>query len=787
MKTFLLFLVSTALLAQHTPQNEKNPLAGDVASAIAGQKTYTQVCQGCHGGEGKGDRAPALAGGKFRHGGADGELFLSIRSGVRGTQMPAFSQFSAERTWQLVSYIRTLSAAPVAGEKVAGDVKQGESVFNGKGQCNSCHIVNGRGVAVGPDLSAVGTTPAAMLESMILFPNPDPKRRRRVSEGKPPSTVIAKTSDGVEHRGVLKNEDTFSIQMVDTGGRLLLLDKSNPDTIRVEKHSIMPDDFGRRLSAGEVKNLVSYLKTLTGGAPILRSESTGGLTYERIVNAKAEPQNWLTYWGDYTGRHYSTLNQINAGNVGQLQSRWAVQMPGDGIVESVPLVVDGVMYTAGPPGQVFALDAKTGRRIWKFQRPQKVVNPYESNRVNRGVAMLGNRLFFGTLDGALIALDARTGQAIWEVQVADTKLGFSITAAPLVVKDKIVTGVAGGEYGANGFIDAYDPATGKRLWRFNTIPGTGEFGNNTWHADSWKQGGGATWMTGTYDPELNLLYWGVGNPGPDMDGDVRKGDDLFTCSVVALDGDTGKRKWHYQFTPNDTHDWDATETPVLVDREYRGQKRKLMMQANRNGVFYVLDRTNGEFLFASPFVRASWVKSWDEKGRPILAPNSRSSAEGNLVYPSLIGGTNFQAPSYDPITGWFFVEYHDGGANYVRTLTPLEPGKQYWGGRAGAAPQGDPDTQGVAAIDPETGKIQWKFELAQASLAAGVLATAGGVVFTASQEGNFIALDAKTGKALWHFGAGAEIPSSPMSYSVDGKQFVAVSSAGVLYSFALPE
>ena len=310
-------------------------------------------------------------------------------------------------------------------------------------------------------------------------------------------------------------------------------------------------------------------------------------------------------------------------------------MPGDGIVESVPLVVDGIMYTAGPPGQVFAIDARSGRQLWKYQRKQKVVNPYESNRVNRGVAMLGNRIFFGTLDGALIALDARTGQPLWENQVADTMQGYSLTSAPLVVKDKIVTGVAGGEYGIRGFVDAYDPATGKQLWRFYTIPGPGEFGHDTWDGDSWKQGAGATWLTGSYDPDLNLIYWPVGNPGPDLDGEVRKGDNLFSCSVVALDADTGLRKWHYQFTPNDTHDWDATEAPVLVDRMYHGQQRKLLLQANRNGVFYVLDRTNGKFLAAKPFVRATWVKSWDEKGRPILEPGANSTVEGVNVFPAL--------------------------------------------------------------------------------------------------------------------------------------------------------
>ena len=515
----------------------------------------------------------------------------------------------------------------------------------------------------------------------------------------------------------------------------------------------------------------------------------GGITYERIRDARSEPQNWLTYWGDYGGQFFSPLSQIDTANVGQLQARWAVQIPGDAIVESIPLVADGVMYTTGIPGQVLALDARTGRQIWKYERKQKVVNPYEINRVNRGVAILGNRLFFGTLDAALVALDRRSGALLWEVQVADTMLGYSITSPPLALKDKIVTGISGGEFGIRGFIDAYDPATGQRLWRFNAIPGPGEFGHDTWDDDSWQHGSGPTWLTGSYDPELNTLYWTVGNPGPDENGDVRKGDNLFTCSVVALDPETGKRKWHYQFTPNDTHDWDAAEDVVLVDRMYKGQMRKLLLQADRNGVFYVLDRSSGQFLFATPFVRASWVKGWDPNGRPITTPGWQSSPEGAEVYPSLGGGSNFQAPSYSPLTGWLYFVYHDGGGSYASGPAPYEPGRQFFGASSGRGGGNGPrdDTQGVMAMDPETGKIQWKFPLTQDSLQAGVLATAGGVVFAASREGNLIALDAKTGKPLWHFQAGADLTSSPMSYSVDGRQFVAVSSANVLYSFALPE
>ena len=791
--SLLMTTLSLPLLAQHLPQNDKNPLAGNPDAITSGQKLYLQTCLGCHGADARGsERAPSLAG-TLKRGSSEGEIFQNIRGGIAGSAMPAFSQLSADQGWQLVSYLRSLSPTSAKPETLTGgDPAAGAAIFNGKAGCVNCHQVYGKGTAVGPDLSSAGTNTVDALRTAILEPNraqPIARGKRRGNKFRISSTYVAQTKDGKTITGVRRNEDTFSIQLVDAKGKLHLFEKADLKNLTREQHSLMPADFGKRLAPSELTNVLAYLKSLDGTATpaTVAISETGGLTYDRIRNASAEPQNWFTYWGDYGSKHYSSLNQIDTTNVKTLQAQWAFQLPGDGIVESIPLVVDGVMYTTGPPGQVFALDARSGRQIWKYARKQKTVNPYESNRVNRGVAMLGNRIFFGTLDGALIALDSRTGQPLWEVQVADTMQGYSITAAPLALKDKIVTGVAGGEYGIRGFVDAYDPATGKQLWRFNTIPGPGEFGHNTWDADSWKLGSAATWLTGAYDPDLNLIYWTVGNPGPDMDGDVRKGDNLFSCSVVALDANTGQRKWHYQFTPNDTHDWDATEATVLVDRMWHGQMRKLLLQANRNGAFYVLDRTNGKFLNATPYVRASWVKSWDKDGRPILAEGNRSTPEGAEVFPALIGGSNFQAPSYSPLTGWMYVAYNDSANNFRSAAQLYEPGKGFWGGQAGAGSPDPDEARGVMAIDPETGAIKWNFKVTELSLAAGVLATGGGVVFAASKEGNLIALDAKTGKALWHFQTGSEIPSSPMSYSVGGRQYVAISSANVLYSFALPQ
>jgi len=779
------FAGSAALAQEHTATNGTNPLAGSPAAVAAGEKLYRQTCQACHGGQARGDRGPALATNNFAHGNDDADLFRNIRSGISGSAMPSFSKLTNDQTWQLVSYIRSLSGGG-ASEAIAGDAAAGEQLFYGKAACGSCHSVNAKGGLVGPDLSAAGRTAAATLRAKILNPNTDmnPNERGR----RAPSSVVVKTADGSELRGVLRIEDTFSLQLMDVSGKLHLLDKAHIQDERYEFKSMMPDDFAKRLSTPEIQNIVAYLKTLNGRdlAKTVRVDVPGGLTFDRLRNSAAEPQNWLTYWGDYQGRHYSSLNQIDTANVGRLQAQWSAQLPGQSILEATPLVVDGIMYTSGSPGTVVALDARTGLQIWRYQRQQKKVNPYEINPFNRGVAVLGNRVFFGTLDAALVALDARTGLPLWEVQVDDTMKGFSFTSAPLAVKDKIIVGITGGEFGLPGYVDAYEPATGKRIWRFNTVPQPGEFGHDTWAGDSWKRGGAPGWLTGTYDPDLDVLYWPIGNPGPDSDYTVRKGDNLFSCSVVALDPATGKRKWHYQFTPGDSHDWDATEDVLLVDRMYRGQNRKLLLQADRNGMFYVLDRNDGKFLSGTAFAHQTWNAGFDENGRPKIIPGTDATPEGTVVYPSGGGANNWRSPSYDPASGWMYLVYTDAGQKYVRQAEEYEIGKQYWGGR-GSRVAGEMESSGVMALDVETGEAKWRYKIAQASLGGGVMATGGGVVFASAADGNLIALDSHSGKLLWRFQTGGRIAASPMSYSVDGKQYVAVSAGNVLYSFALPD
>jgi alcohol dehydrogenase (cytochrome c) len=800
----VVLLALAAPLAQQS-DTTRNPLGDNPAAIAEGQRLYDQTCQSCHAPAGRGDRGPALDTGTFTRGNEDGDLFHSIREGIAGTQMPPFRRLTDQQVWQLVSYIRSLSRAGAAAPAAAnagdpvGNAAAGESLFFGRAGCASCHQVNGRGGITGPDLSTAGNTPASALRAKIVNPGTPMAvpgtGRGRGRGGAPPQTLVATTRDGREIRGVRRNEDTFSVQMVDSSGQLHLLDKSKLTRFRVDNQSLMPGDYATRLSATDLNDVVAYLasrraRDLAAASAIV---VPGGVTFERLKNSAAEPHNWLMYWGDYRGTHYSGLKEIDATNVTQLRTAWAFPMPGDSVLETMPVVADGVMYTT-QPGVVAALDARTGRQIWRYARQQKVKNPYEINPFNRGVAVLGQRLFVGTLDAALIALDARTGLPLWETQVADSMLGYSITSPPLIVKDKVLVGITGGEFGPRGFLDAYDAATGKQLWRWYAVPGPGEFGNDTWLGDSWTRGGSPMWLTGSYDPELNLVYWTVGNPAPQIDRSARgELDNLFSDSVVAIDPDTGQRKWHYQFTPNDGHDWDSCQDVILVDRMWRGERRQLLLHADRNGIFYVLDRTNGQFLSGTPFVHANWASGFDANGRPIQVPGSNSAPGGSfVVYPTLGGGTNFQAPSYSPLTGWMYVEYAENGQRYASTPVPFESGRQYIGrtdptGDVRPKP-GDPSASaGIKAIDPETGKTMWDFKMFQGSLTNGVLATAGNVVFGAMRDGNLVALDAKTGAHLWHVQLGPTMAASPISYAIDGRQFVAIAAGNTVYAFALPE
>ena len=536
------------------------------------------------------------------------------------------------------------------------------------------------------------------------------------------------------------------------------------------------------------------LVTLSLTALILPAQ----VTYDRILNADKEPRNWLTYNGTYASHHHSALDTITPENVGKLEMTWVFQVRSLEKFQTTPLVVDGVMYLTEAPNNVIAVDAKTGRIFWMYEHDlASPVSPC-CGRVNRGVAILGNKLFLATLDARLIALDAKTGSKLWDTRVANYRSGYTLALSPLVVKDKVIIGTAGGEFGIKGFLAAYDAETGKQVWKFNTIPGPGEPGHDTWENDAWKTGGGSIWLTGSYDPELNLTYWGVGNPSPDWNPDVRPGDNLYTDSVVALDPDTGELKWHFQFTPHDEWDWDSVQVPVLLDAEWEGAQRKLMLWANRNAFYYILDRATGEFLHGNAFVKQDWTIGLDEAGRPIKAPGRGPSEEGTETFPGVQGGTNWFAPAYNPSTNLFYLSVWENYAStYFKDAAEYSPGNRFTGGRV---KQGfpaisrsrihvrDKDTGygAIRALNPLTGEKVWEYATPDVS-DSGLLSTGSDVLFSGSREGSFYALDAKSGKLLWKRYLGGQIVASPITYSIDGVQYVSVASGSSLFSFTLHE
>jgi alcohol dehydrogenase (cytochrome c) len=510
---------------------------------------------------------------------------------------------------------------------------------------------------------------------------------------------------------------------------------------------------------------------------------TAQVSFERILGAAVEPGVWLTYSRNYNGQRYSALDQITTANVARLRPVWVYQTADLNKFEATPLVADGIVYVSEPMNRASALDARTGRPIWQYQRNLPGDIRPCCGRVNRGLAILGDTLYMGTLDAHLVALDARTGRLRWDVEVADHRAAYAITGAPLALKDRIIVGMAGGEYGVRGFLDAYDPATGARLWRFYTTPGPGEFGNETWKGESWKTGGAATWVTGSYDPALNLVYWGTGNPGPDYNGDERAGDNLFSCSVVALDAATGRRKWHFQFTPHDVNDWDSNHVPVLIDDVFRGAPRKLLATANRNAFYYVLDRETGEFLLGRPYAKQTWATGLDERGRPIRVPDTAPTREGRVLYPGMHGGTNWYSPSYSPQTKLFYVGVREEGTTYFKENMTYQPGRWFAGGGIRGIPKVEP-TGSIRALGALTGEVDWEFPLRQPPW-GGLMATAGGLVFSGSSEGWIFALDARSGEPLWRFPGGGPVFGTPVSFLVDGRQHVALAAGNALFAFAL--
>jgi alcohol dehydrogenase (cytochrome c) len=505
------------------------------------------------------------------------------------------------------------------------------------------------------------------------------------------------------------------------------------------------------------------------------------------LNQKQVMENWVSYNGDYSGRRYSAMAEVTPANVSHLGAKWIFHTRNAGVLEVTPVVVAGVMFVTGS-NDAYALDAKTGKQLWHHERAVSTgLIDDASGHINRGVAVLGTRVYMETDNAHLLCLDARSGNMIWDVLYATGNKNYGATSAPLIVKNKVLVGTSGGDDGVRGFVAAFDAETGKEAWRFWTIPAPGEKGSESWPGDMYMHGGGTTWMPGTFDAELNTIYWGTGNPCPDFDGSVRPGDDLYTSSLVALDPDTGKLKWYFQFSPHNLYDYDAVQTPILIDTNFQGKPRKLVVTANRNGFLYILDRTNGKYLYSKQFITImNWAKGIDENGRPI-SNNLIPDEKGVTVCPSYGGGTNWYSPSYDPATNMFYFRSLEACSLFQAKTEPFEEGRAYYSTGA-RRPLGNPPNQGyINAFDLNKLDFAWRDrQIGGGHASAGVMSTAGGLVAFGNDAEEFEIDDAVTGKPLWAFSLGQAMHASPMSYGIEGRQYFAVAAGDNVVAFALP-
>ncbi|MGA7906669.1 MAG: PQQ-dependent dehydrogenase, methanol/ethanol family [Candidatus Sulfotelmatobacter sp.] len=544
-------------------------------------------------------------------------------------------------------------------------------------------------------------------------------------------------------------------------------------------------------SGGTAFTLILLAAYALSGSPTAGQKGQSPVTAVAQVSAEdllARPvgANWTSYNGDYTGRRYSSLHEINAANVSQLRASWVFHAGNSQRLEATPVVVRGIMYLTSA-NDAFALDARTGRVLWRYQRPVSsgLLDDAAAHK-SRGVAVWQNFVYMETDDAHLLCLDARSGGLLWDVPYADKAQHYGATSAPLVVKDEVIVGTSGGDSGVRGFLAAYDALTGKLKWRFWTIPAPGEFGSSSWPGDSYLHGGGTTWMPGTFDPELDTLYWTTSNAAPDFVDASRPGDDLYTACVLALDPNTGTLKWYFQFTPHDLYDYDANETPVLVDGEENGAARHLLVQANRNGFLYVLDRATGKFLNAAPFVeKLNWAKAVDPSGRPVLSGRV-PTAQGTYICPGIDGATNWFSPSYNPDTKLFYVMALESCNLFFANPKPFAKGETYYGTGTKLPP--DEHAQKILlALSLPDGKAVWRYsQVGQGKSWSGTLTTAGGLVFFGDDAGSLEAVEAQTGRVLWHFNTGQTMYASPMSYAVDGVQYVAIAAGSDVFGFSLP-
>jgi PQQ-dependent dehydrogenase (methanol/ethanol family) len=762
----LRIIIIAAVLSPAT-LSRRNP-SGSISKLAAGKKLYEQHCIACHGSDAQGtDRAPKLAGNRNVRSRKVGQLHELIQNGMPQGGMPPFA-LPSEQLDALATFVRSLNWSASEAE-VQGDPKAGERFFVGKGKCSSCHMVYGSGKPIGPDLSSTGSEMTVdEIRAALLHPG------EQVTAGY--TLVIVQLPDGGTLRGFARNQEESDVELQDLEGNFHLLHEGQFTAVKEEKQPLMPPV---NASPRELQDLVAYLGRLTGvktGMIPTGQPTSGGIKFSRLLNPR--PGDWLTYNGNLDGNRYSELKQINTTNTNRLALKWVFSIPKFGL-EVTPIVADGIMYVTGP-NQAYALDALTGREIWQYSRPLTPgLDGDAALGTNRGVAILGDNLFMITDNAHLIALNRVTGKPVWDVVMPDGPGHYGSTSAPLVVKDMVITGVSGADEGIRGFLTAYKASTGERIWRYWTIPKRGEPGYDTWKGEEPVFGGGSTWLTGSYDRATDTLFWPTGNPWPDDDDRERPGDNLFTDCILALNPDTGKLKWYYQFTPHDVRDWDATEPNVLIDTRYQGQDRKLLLHADRNGFFYVFDRVDGKLLLARKFVeRLNWASGIGPDGRPQLLPGYIPPPGGEVSCPS--NATNWNATAFSPVTRLYYVVANEECA------VDSAPGS--WRKRDFETA---PPMKYLRALDIETGKAVWEIPEVGSTSGddkrwAGVLATAGGLLFHGFAAGDFSAVDERDGRVLWRFSANQYWKASPMTFAVDDKQLVAIAGGPNIFCFGLP-
>jgi alcohol dehydrogenase (cytochrome c) len=744
----------------------------------AGRKGFNIRCAACHGTDGLGgERAPAIGSGERSRLESDSAVRDLILHGIPNKGMPAF-QLSGSELQSIVRFVRS-RVVPLSETPVEGDMNRGAALFFGTAGCSRCHMIQGRGGLDGPDLTEVSRhLTLAEVETTLRHPND-----RRLA-GYEVASVQLKSGQSL--RGFIRNESGFDLQLQGFDHQLHMLTAGDIASIRREPNSWMPPVHVTPAEERDLVACLAHAKELAALPAPSIEPLPGAVEWEHVMHP--QPGDWPTYNGQLNGNRFSQLAGITPANISALAPKWIYHMAEGHALEVTPLVVDGVMYVTSV-NQVDALDARTGRRIWGYGRPQsrKLVGD-AGGGINRGAAILGDRVFLVTDNAHLLAIHRLTGALLWDVEMADAKAHYGSTSAPLIVRDLVVAGVSGGDEGIRGFLAAYKPSTGERVWRFWTIPARADPEASTWIGRALEHGCGATWLSGTYDASTDTLVWPVGNPCPDFDGDQRKGDNLYTDSVLALDPSSGKLKWYYQFTPHDLHDWDATETPLLVDAEYRGKMRKLLLQGNRNGFFYVLDREKGEFLSASPFVKKlTWSKGIGTDGRPILSDGWEPTVAGTEVCPSMDGATNWMSPAYSPSTGLFYLIALEKCNVFSKNGEWWRQGASFYGGSARAVVNERPKKY-VRAIELQTGRIAWEYTQSGTGDGwGGLLCTASGLLFFGDDNGAFTAIDATDGKPLWHFQLNAHWHASPMTYMLDGHQYIAVAAGSNIVAFGLPQ